>query len=122
MSIKSELCTLQAAPVLESGAMSRAVYLPGSGPWYDSQTGSLVKPDRSGRLSVPVTMDDVPSYLRGGYILPLRVGCPPMLSTIVERCRKQVTDLVFLYRAPLQPESTLGSLPLTKAHPSRLCM
>ena len=59
--------------MLETGAQERAMYLPGAGPWYDSQTGALVKPDKSGALTVPVTMDDVPSYLRGGHILPLRV-------------------------------------------------
>ena len=68
---------VQAAPVLEAGAQSRAVYLPGGGPWYDSQTGALVKPDKAGDLTVPVTMDDVPSYLRGGHILPLRVRARP---------------------------------------------
>ena len=45
----------------------------GAGPWYDAQSGALVKPDRQGALKLPVTMDDVPSYLRGGHILPLRV-------------------------------------------------
>ena len=99
--------------MLESGAMSRAVYLPGSGPWYNSQTGALVKPDASGRLNVPMTMDDVPSYLRGGYILPLRVHCPPMLSTqlishLPEKCRKQVMDLLLPYRVSLQPEEKFG--------------
>ena len=59
--------------MLEAGAQTRAVYLPGAGPWYDSQTGALVKPDKAGALNVPVTMDDVPSFLRGGHILPLRV-------------------------------------------------
>lgn len=99
--------------MLESGAVSRAVYLPGSGPWYDSQTGALVKPDRSGGLNVPVTMDDVPSYLRGGYILPLKVCCPPTLSTqlishIPEKCTKQVVDLLLPYRVSLQLEEKFG--------------
>jgi len=40
-----------------------------------------MKPDKSGALKVPVTMDDVPSYLRGGYILPLRVSALLLRST-----------------------------------------
>ena len=64
---------VQAAPVLEQGAVSRAVHLPGPGPWYDSQSGALMKPNKSGALKLPVTMDNVPSFLRGGYILPFRV-------------------------------------------------
>ena len=70
--------------MLEAGAQSRSVYLPGAGPWYNSQSGALMKPDKSGALKVPVTMDDVPSYLRGGYILPLRVGVLLLLSTTFE--------------------------------------
>ena len=78
------LILVQAAPVLEAGAQSRAVYLPGAGLWYDAQTGALVKPDKAGALSVPVTMDDVPSYLRGGHIIPLRVspGVIPLHPTV----------------------------------------
>ena len=68
--------------MLEAGAQSRLVHLPGAGPWYDSQSGAVVKPDKSGALKVPVTMDDVPSFLRGGYILPLRVSALLCLSTI----------------------------------------
>ncbi|CAL8467821.1 g7359 [Coccomyxa elongata] len=63
---------LLVAPVLDAGAESRAVYLPGTGPWYSAKTGEVATPDSSGALSVPVTMDDVPSFLRGGHILPLR--------------------------------------------------
>lgn len=62
--------------MLEQGAVSRAVHLPGPGPWYDSQSGALMKPNKSGALKLPVTMDNVPSFLRGGYILPFRVGAP----------------------------------------------
>ena len=73
MDVSEEHALLQAAPVLHEGAQERAVYLPGAGPWYDAQSGALVKPDKQGALKLPVTMDDVPSYLRGGHILPLRV-------------------------------------------------
>ena len=58
----SMVSILQAAPVLQEGAQERAVYLPGAGPWYDSQSGALVKPDKQGALKV-----------RGGHIIPLRV-------------------------------------------------
>ena len=94
--------------MLESGAMSRAVYLPGSGPWYNSQTGALVKPDVSDRLHVPVTMDDVPSYLRGGYILPLRVRCPPVLSTRLISHLPERSWICCFLTVSLQPEEKFG--------------
>lgn len=53
------------------------MYLPGTGLWYSAKTGEVAKPDSSGALSVPVTMDDVPSFLRGGHIMPLRVRAHP---------------------------------------------
>ncbi len=81
---------LQVSPVLEEGAESRAVFLPGKGPWYSARTGEPVKPDAGGALTVPVTMDSVPSYLRGGHIMPLRVRpCPERRS--VQRCRESAT-------------------------------
>ena len=51
------------------------MYLPGAGPWYDAQSGAHGKARYAlAPLKLPdVTMDDVPSYLRGGHILPLRV-------------------------------------------------
>lgn len=58
---------------MERGAVKREVYLPGKGPWYDAKTGQLAKPDAAGALTLPVDMDSVPAYLRGGYILPLKV-------------------------------------------------
>ncbi len=67
---------MQVAPVMEPGAEKREVYLPGKGLWYDAKSGEVVKPDAAGALTVPVTMDTVPSYLRGGHILPLKVQLP----------------------------------------------
>lgn len=75
--VPSQFVPLQVSPVLEAGAESRAVYLPGKGPWYSAKTGERVKPDASGALTVPVTMDSVPSFLRGGHIMPLRVRTGP---------------------------------------------
>jgi alpha-glucosidase (family GH31 glycosyl hydrolase) len=58
---------------MEAGAQEREVYLPGKGPWYSAKTGEVATPDMMGKFSVPVNMDTVPSFLRGGHILALKV-------------------------------------------------
>lgn len=80
---------MQVSPVLEQGATTRTVFLPGQGLWYDANTGIPVRADESGVLTMPVDMDTVPSFLRGGCILPLRVcstnphvACCPLLLTL----------------------------------------
>eukprot|EP00898_Chlorokybus_atmophyticus_P004984 jgi/Chlat1/5487/Chrsp36S05435 len=54
-------------PVLDAGATSVEVYLPGQQPWYDIVSGRKISP---GRISVPVTMSSTPAYQRGGSIIP----------------------------------------------------
>lgn len=65
---------LLVAPVLGEGAQERNVTLPADAQWFDAFTGALVT--SGGRtpykFNVPVTMESVPSYLRGGQIVPTR--------------------------------------------------
>ena len=89
---------LLVAPVLQQGATSRSVILPGGVPWYDSMSGALVaKPSVSpstldvqacslswcliclfapGHTEVgivlQVDMEVIPTFLRGGSIVPTR--------------------------------------------------
>jgi len=59
---------LLVAPVLDEGATSREVLLPPD-EWFAWGSGELYPGDR--RLSVPVTLDSMPLYVRAGTILPL---------------------------------------------------
>lgn len=54
---------LLVAPVLWEGVDSRDVYLP-PGDWYDYWTGKHYSGDTT--ISVPVTIDSIPMYVRGG--------------------------------------------------------
>ena len=54
------------APVLREATTEREVYLP-AGDWYDYWTGRLVSGPR--RLRVPVTIESIPIYVRGGAFL-----------------------------------------------------
>ena len=53
------------APVTSAGASSVSVYLP-TGVWYDAHTQRSVS---AGSRSVPVTLDAIPVFLRGGRIV-----------------------------------------------------
>lgn len=61
---------LLSRPVLEQGAASVRVDLPAGVPWFDYWTGRVV--DGGASFDLPVTMDSVPLYLRGGSIVPRR--------------------------------------------------
>ena len=54
---------LLVAPVLWEGVQSRSVYLP-AGDWYDYWTGQHYSGQT--RISIPVTLDSIPIYVRGG--------------------------------------------------------
>jgi len=56
------------APVVEQGATSRAVYLPG-GDWYDFWSGDRVKGGRE--ITRAVDLEATPLYVRAGAIVPL---------------------------------------------------
>jgi alpha-glucosidase len=54
------------SPVTEGGADEADIYLP-SGDWYDFHTGEKVS---GGEKTVPVTIRDIPVYVRAGSIIP----------------------------------------------------
>eukprot|EP00968_Pinguiococcus_pyrenoidosus_P002054 scaffold109_cov252-Pinguiococcus_pyrenoidosus.AAC.39 len=73
-------------PVVHQGAKSIDVYLPGSGPWYDSRTFKAVQPGLISSIlhrgkgkddgsagfttSVSADMDKIPVFFRGGHVIP----------------------------------------------------
>jgi len=57
------------SPVLEPGATSRSVYLPGGTKWYDFWTGTSVHGDQTVQAEAP--LDRIPLYVRAGSILPM---------------------------------------------------
>ncbi len=59
---------LLAAPVLDEGATSREILLP-PGEWFAWESGELHTGDQ--HLTIPVTLDTLPLYVRAGTILPL---------------------------------------------------
>lgn len=81
-------------PVLTAGASSVAALLPRGQRWYDVASGAEVKPG-SGKSSwlggagdqqvnVPVTMDAIPAFYRGGSVVP-RKERPRRSTTTMER-------------------------------------
>ena len=59
---------LMVAPILQPGATSRPVYLPG-GKWYRFETAT---PSAGGQtITVAAALDQIPIYVRAGTILPL---------------------------------------------------
>ncbi|CAD7696507.1 unnamed protein product [Ostreobium quekettii] len=60
-------------PVMEPGVQSVAVYLPPGSVWYDPESGNkLQAPEGGGSIQLPVTMESIPYFYRGGYIVPKR--------------------------------------------------
>lgn len=55
------------APVLDKSVTSLEVTLPGNGIWYDLWSGDKLA---SGTMNVPVTLENIPVYIRGGSMLP----------------------------------------------------
>lgn len=56
------------APVVEKGATSRRVYLPG-GTWFDWWTGEKISGGRW--IERPVNLETMPIYVRAGAVIPL---------------------------------------------------
>jgi alpha-glucosidase (family GH31 glycosyl hydrolase) len=59
--------SLLVAPVFESAVTQRKVYLPAGG-WYDFWTGKRI--EGGGAVSVEVTLEDLPLFVRAGSIVP----------------------------------------------------
>ncbi|KAF2893060.1 hypothetical protein ILUMI_13106 [Ignelater luminosus] len=73
--------SILAHPVTKSGATTENVFLPGGAKeiWYDIEDYRPLP--GTGYLSIPVTMDKVPVYYRGGSIIP-RKDRPRRASTL----------------------------------------
>jgi alpha-D-xyloside xylohydrolase len=56
------------APVVQEGATSRSVYLPGQQPWYDFWTGERLAGGQT--IDAPAPLDRIPVYARAGSIVP----------------------------------------------------
>ncbi|KAL0969491.1 hypothetical protein UPYG_G00228000 [Umbra pygmaea] len=66
---------LLACPITEQGATKVKVWLPGSGEvWYDIETAQQFS-GGSSLLNLPVTLDTVPVFQRGGTMVPRRTVC-----------------------------------------------
>lgn len=57
------------APVLEPGAKSRRIYLPGDAPWKDALTGTTYQGGQT--IDYPLTIDNIPVFTRNGLELQL---------------------------------------------------
>ncbi|ROL51928.1 Neutral alpha-glucosidase C [Anabarilius grahami] len=65
---------LLVCPVTDPGVTEVSVLLPGSDElWYDTNTAEVHKGARS--LNLPVTLNTVPVFQRGGTVVPRRAGC-----------------------------------------------
>lgn len=110
---------LMVAPVLIKGQESRNVTFPAKTAWYRADTGELAAPasDKIVKQDLPVTLDSVPAFFRGGSIIATRQRgrrstaaaalvtttptCPPALLSVKQKQEgnyqyvlKQVKELV----------------------------
>lgn len=60
---------MMVAPVVTQGAVTRSVYLPGAGDWYDFHTGKRIGGGM--RIAAEARIDTLPLYVRAGAILPM---------------------------------------------------
>jgi alpha-glucosidase len=60
---------LLVASVLEAGARTRAVYLPGAGEWYDFHTGDWYRGKQTVRINAP--LEQIPLLVPAGGLIPL---------------------------------------------------
>lgn len=60
------------ANVLEKGVTQKEVYLPAGTSWVDCATGAFLEGGQT--ITVPVTLDSIPLFLRAGAIVPLAEG------------------------------------------------
>ena len=63
--------SLLVAPVLAPGAIERTVILP-PGAWHDFSTGQQY--NGPGKITLPVTLESIPVFIRAGSLLPMDEG------------------------------------------------
>lgn len=63
-----------AKPVTDEGAKSVDVYIPEDEVYYDFMNGNISgkKVEKAGYVTKQVTLDDIPMYLKGGSIIPIK--------------------------------------------------
>mgnify|MGYP002899590862 FL=1 len=67
--------SLLVAPIVEESPAMWHVYLPeNKGGWYDFFTGKKVQMN-SGTIDVPVSLENIPVFVKAGTILPLAESC-----------------------------------------------
>jgi len=98
---------LLVAPVLEEGAMSRTIALP-PGEWFAWDSADLHAGDQ--RLTIPVTLESLPLYVRAGTILPLAA----VAQSTDEMTSQPLT--LHVYLAPDSPTAT-ADIYLDDDHP-----
>ncbi|KAJ3384794.1 hypothetical protein HDU84_002633 [Entophlyctis sp. JEL0112] len=59
-------------PVVHKDVKSLQVYLPGSSIWYDYDTYALAKPSSTRHVTISTPLEKIPTFVRGGTILPRR--------------------------------------------------
>lgn len=64
---------LLVAPVLTESSTTREVSFPRGEVFYEMFSGKRVAVPQGGRVSIPVTMESVPIFARGGHIVPLQM-------------------------------------------------
>lgn len=56
-------------PVSRPGQTQMEVILPRGAMWYDYYTLAVQNPDKRGKLTVPIVMESIPIFVRGGSII-----------------------------------------------------
>lgn len=74
--------TLLVCPVVHAGATTVEVTLPTCTCWYAFPQGSNAV-TKAGKLVLPVTMDSIPVYLRGGHVLAVKTQKRPSTVSAV---------------------------------------
>jgi alpha-D-xyloside xylohydrolase len=84
---------LLVAPVVESGASSRTVYLP-AGEWADFWTGQLYQGGQEITVAAPLDGRGAPAFVRAGAVLPLADAFDSLVSSQSVGIRTWSGDLV----------------------------
>ncbi|KAI1895212.1 hypothetical protein AGOR_G00103980 [Albula goreensis] len=99
---------LLACPVTDPGVTEVKILLPGTGEcWYDVHTAQVYRGGRT--LSLPVTLDTVPLFQRGGTVVPRKAGSGS--------CTADLQKLPFILTVALDSkDSAEGELYLDDGH------
>ncbi|KAI6068253.1 Neutral alpha-glucosidase C isoform X1 [Aix galericulata] len=95
-------------PVTDKEAKAVSVLLPGSEEiWYDFRT--FIRVENPGTLNIPVTLDNIPVFQRGGTVIPLK--------TAAGKSTEWMIDVSYELRVALSTEArAIGELYLDDGH------